>query len=154
MNFRSPKTTFRSLASLVLSTLITVSVFSYPASAVGQEPAPTPPATTSAVPAETQPPAETPASSDSSSTAAAATAVAPTTPPEPSGLFERINKSLEPVDGFFGKINGYVAGFIFFPVPIPIGGGGQIPFAVLILVAGAFFFTFRMGFIKIGRAHV
>ena len=154
MNFRSPKTTFRSLASLVLSTLITVSVFSYPASAVGQEPAPTPPATTSAAPAETQPPAETPASSDSSSTAAAATAVAPTTPPEPSGLFERINKSLEPVDGFFGKINGYVAGFIFFPVPIPIGGGGQIPFAVLILVAGACFFTFRMGFISLrGFGH-
>lgn len=63
------------------------------------------------------------------------------------GLFARINTALEPVDKFFGVVNGYVGGFIFYP--IPLGSSGEIQFAVLILVAGALFFTFRMGFISL-----
>ncbi|MFM7163925.1 MAG: alanine/glycine:cation symporter family protein [Planctomycetaceae bacterium] len=63
------------------------------------------------------------------------------------GLFARINTALEPVDKFFGVVNGYVGGFIFFP--IPLGSSGEIPFAVLILVSGALFFTIRMGFISL-----
>ena len=67
-------------------------------------------------------------------------------PPE-RGLVQQLNDALEPVDSFFGMVNGYVAAVIFFPVPL--GGTDEIPAAVLVLLLGATFFTLRMGFINI-----
>lgn len=66
---------------------------------------------------------------------------------KPSDLFASINTALQPVDKYFEVVNGYVGGVIFFP--IPLGGGNNIQFAVLILVVGAAFFTIYMGFISL-----
>ena len=67
-------------------------------------------------------------------------------------IFSTINESLKPIDSWFGTVNGYVGGIIFFP--IPLGGSNKIDFAVLVLVLGAVFFTIRMGFISIrGFTH-
>lgn len=108
-------------------------------------------------PAATAPPAA--ASPDESPAAAnaAAEAPAPATPdaakPNEGGIFERINKELEPVDKFFGKVNGYVDAVIFYKVPLEAkredGSQQTAPFAVMLLVLGASFFTVRMGFISI-----
>ncbi|MEO1981721.1 MAG: alanine:cation symporter family protein, partial [Fuerstiella sp.] len=62
-------------------------------------------------------------------------------------IVQRINDALEPVDSFFGDVNGYIAEVIFFKVPL--GGGDTVPAAVLVLLLGATFFTFRMGFINV-----
>ncbi|MEI7698197.1 MAG: alanine/glycine:cation symporter family protein [Planctomycetia bacterium] len=71
---------------------------------------------------------------------------------ESGDIFSAINESLKPVDSWFGTVNGYVGGIIFFP--IPLGGDNKIDFAVLVLVFGAAFFTIRMGFISIrGFTH-
>ena len=71
---------------------------------------------------------------------------------ESGDIFSAINESLKPVDSWFGTVNGYVGGIIFFP--IPLGGDNKIDFAVLVLVLGAAFFTIRMGFISIrGFTH-
>ncbi|MCP4786310.1 MAG: alanine:cation symporter family protein [Fuerstiella sp.] len=63
------------------------------------------------------------------------------------GLVQQINDALEPVDSFFGWVNGYVAAVIF--CPVPLGSADEIPAAVLVLLLGASFFTLRMGFINI-----
>jgi len=108
----------------------------------GQDPAtvtaPAAPAEQNAQPPENLPAAAPAATASTKSVSAKAT---------DDGLFARINTALEPVDEFFGVVNGYVGGFIFYP--IPLGSSGEIQFAVLILVAGALFFTFRMGFISL-----
>ncbi|HIF00128.1 MAG TPA: alanine:cation symporter family protein [Planctomycetes bacterium] len=62
-------------------------------------------------------------------------------------LVQQLNDALEPVDSFFGDVNGYIAEVIFFKVPL--GGGDTVPAAVLVLLLGATFFTFRMGFINV-----
>jgi AGCS family alanine or glycine:cation symporter len=108
-------------------------------------------------PAATAPPAA--ASPDEPPAAANATAEAPapatpdTAKPNEGGIFERINKQLEPVDKFFGTVNGYVGAVIFYQVPLEAkredGSQQTAPFAVILLVLGAAFFTVRMGFISI-----
>lgn len=62
-------------------------------------------------------------------------------------LFDQINEQLKPVDGWFGNVNGYIASAVFYP--IPIAPETTMPAAVLLLVAGAIFFTIRMGFINL-----
>lgn len=72
--------------------------------------------------------------------------------PSEKGVFDKVNDALKPVDEKFGTVNGIVAKVIFFP--IPLGGKNSIEFAVLLLVCGAAFFTFRMGFISLrGFGH-
>lgn len=67
-------------------------------------------------------------------------------------LFDSINQHLKPVDGWFSRVNGYVAAAVFFP--IPIAPGTTMPAAVLLLVSGAVYFTVRMGFINLrGFTH-
>lgn len=57
------------------------------------------------------------------------------------------------LDDIFGKVNGWVSGVVFYPLPFfgenPDGTGRTIPFAVVWLVLGAIFFTIRMGFINL-----
>lgn len=73
-------------------------------------------------------------------------------PPKEAGVFDKVNEVLKPVDERFGTVNGWIAKVIFFP--IPLGGNNSIEFAVLLLVCGAAFFTFRMGFISLrGFGH-
>ncbi len=68
------------------------------------------------------------------------------------GVFDKVNDALKPIDEKFGTVNGLVAKVIFFP--IPLGGKNSIEFAVLLLVCGAAFFTFRMSFISLrGFGH-
>jgi AGCS family alanine or glycine:cation symporter len=56
------------------------------------------------------------------------------------------------VNEYFGTVNGWIEPVLFYPVPLP--GGARLPAAVLWLVAGSVFFTFRMGFINFrGFAH-
>ena len=62
------------------------------------------------------------------------------------GIFDSVNESLKPIDGWFGWVNSYVEYFVFFP--IPIAPNTTMPAAVMLLVAGATYFTFRMGFIN------
>jgi AGCS family alanine or glycine:cation symporter len=108
-------------------------------------------------PAATAPPAAASPDEPPAAANAAAEAPAPATPdaakPNEGGIFERINKELEPVDKFFGKVNGYVDAVIFFKVPLEAkredGSQQTAPFAVILLVLGAAFFTVRMGFISI-----
>lgn len=108
----------------------------------GQDPAT---ATAPAAPAEQN--AQSPENLPAAAPAATASTESVSAKAPDGGLFARINTALEPVDKFFGVVNGYVGGFIFYP--IPLGSSGEIQFAVLILVAGALFFTFRMGFISL-----
>jgi AGCS family alanine or glycine:cation symporter len=108
-------------------------------------------------PAATAPPAAASPDEPPAAANAAAEAPAPATPdaakPNEGGIFERINEELEPVDKFFGKVNGYVDAVIFFKVPLEAkredGSQQTAPFAVILLVLGAAFFTVRMGFISI-----
>lgn len=74
----------------------------------------------------------------------ATTEMAPTVE---TGVFDRINHVLEPVDAKFGSVNEVIGKFIFYP--IPLGGGHTIDFAVLLLICGAAWFTVRMGFISL-----
>ena len=146
MNPRS--LTNRSQQTLALLLLLPLWLFTVQQSATAQEPAPTTPA----APTTETPQAPAQTSADAAANKAVAEAAAsdtePTTEPAPTqSLFASINESLKPVDTFFGTVNEYVAGFIFFP--IPLGGSGEIQFAVLVLVAGALFFTIRMGFISL-----
>jgi AGCS family alanine or glycine:cation symporter len=146
MNPRS--LTNRSQQTLALLLLLPLWLFTVQQSATAQDPAPTTPA----APTTESPQAPAQTSADAAANKAVAEAAAsdtePTTEPKPKpDLFASINESLKPVDTFFGTVNGYVAGFIFFP--IPLGGSGEIQFAVLVLVAGALFFTIRMGFISL-----
>jgi len=146
MNPRS--LTNRSQQTLALLLLLPLWLFTVQQSATAQEPAPTTPAAptteTPQAPAQTS----TDAAANQAVAEAAASDTEPTTEPAPTqSLFASINESLKPVDTFFGTVNEYVAGFIFFP--IPLGGSGEIQFAVLVLVAGALFFTIRMGFISL-----
>jgi alanine or glycine:cation symporter, AGCS family len=76
-------------------------------------------------------------------------------PAPPLGAMAQLEKS---IDEKFGQFNGYVAKVLFAPVPLfvqtrPPGADkpemATIPLAVLWLVIGAVFFTFRMGFINI-----
>ncbi len=57
------------------------------------------------------------------------------------------------LDDVFGRINGWLEGVVFYPLPFfgtnPDGSGRTLPFAVLWLVLGAIFFTIRMGFINL-----
>ena len=56
------------------------------------------------------------------------------------------------IDGVFGKFNGAVASVFFFPIPLTADqfqAGKGIPLAVLWLVIGATYFTFRMNFINL-----
>ncbi|WP_278469822.1 alanine/glycine:cation symporter family protein [Gimesia maris] len=56
------------------------------------------------------------------------------------------------VDQLFGIFNGYVATVFFFPIPLnshQYHSGGGVPLAVLWLVIGATYFTFRMNFINL-----
>lgn len=56
------------------------------------------------------------------------------------------------IDGLFGKFNGVVARIFFYPIPITpehLQNGKGVPLAVLWLVIGATYFTFRMNFINI-----
>jgi len=125
--------------AFTLLLLTAVWAFSLQQPVQGQDPATvTAPAEQNAQPPENLPAAAPAATASTESVSAKAT---------DDGLFARINTALEPVDKFFGVVNGYVGGFIFYP--IPLGSSGEIPFAVLILVAGALFFTFRMGFISL-----
>ena len=155
MPAQSPAKLSRPAFTLLLVTAVWA--FSLQQPVQGQDPAtvtaPAAPAEQNAQPPENLP-AAAPAAAEPAAAAPAATAPAATdntesdsakTPDD--GLFARINTALEPVDKFFGVVNGYVGGFIFYP--IPLGSSGEIQFAVLILVAGALFFTFRMGFISL-----
>lgn len=73
-------------------------------------------------------------------------------PAKPKGIFDGVNSFLAPIDARFGTINGYIARVIFYP--IPLGQKNQIEFAVLLLICGAAYFTFRMGFISLrGFGH-
>jgi AGCS family alanine or glycine:cation symporter len=123
-------------------------VFSLQQSVQAQDPASTtaPSATDSTQPASAIPSAE-PAAAAPVAPGTTASPESPAPGAQKEGLCARINTALEPVDKFFGVVNGYVGGFIFFP--IPLGSSGEIPFAVLILVSGALFFTIRMGFISL-----
>ncbi|MFM8728128.1 MAG: alanine/glycine:cation symporter family protein [Planctomycetaceae bacterium] len=128
-------------------------VFSLQQTVQAQDPASTtaPSATDSTQPAGEIPSAE-PAAAAPVAPGTTASPESPAPGAQKEGLFARINTALEPVDKFFGVVNGYVGGFIFFP--IPLGSSGEIPFAVLILVSGALFFTIRMGFISLrGFGH-
>ncbi|GAB5443297.1 MAG: alanine/glycine:cation symporter family protein [Fuerstiella sp.] len=100
------------------------------------------------------------------------------------GIIQQFNDSMEPVNEFFGDVNGHIASVLFFPVPLsskeqpapaPEGAAAEaeaakswlqrqagsvrrsflsMPLAVLVLLAGATFFTIRMGFINIrGFVH-
>ncbi|MFI4850539.1 MAG: alanine/glycine:cation symporter family protein [Gimesia chilikensis] len=65
------------------------------------------------------------------------------------GGFARVEQK---VDELFGKFNGILGSLIFYPVPITstqIEKGTGVPLAVLWLVIGATYFTFRMNFINI-----
>lgn len=56
------------------------------------------------------------------------------------------------LDDIFGTVNGYVSDVVFYPIPFgeaPDGSPREVPFAVIWLVLGAVFFTFRMGFINL-----
>ena len=76
-----------------------------------------------------------------------------TKPQEEQGLFANINMALQPVDEWFGRLNEIVGGVIFFPIPLEgkkeDGSQQSAPFAVLLLVLGAAYFTVRMGFISL-----
>ncbi len=94
---------------------------------------------------------------DSSETLAAAPASArPEAAPaeENKGLVRRLNDALKPIDDKFGEINAIVAGEVIFrAIPLeaaPADGSDpkSIPAAVLVLLAGATFFTLRMKFIN------
>lgn len=73
---------------------------------------------------------------------------------ENKGLVRRLNDALKPIDDKFGEINAVVAGEVIFrPIPLeaaPEDGSApkSIPAAVLVLLAGATFFTLRMKFIN------
>ncbi|MDF1743229.1 MAG: alanine/glycine:cation symporter family protein [Gimesia sp.] len=88
------------------------------------------------------------ADEQTATTPAEAPLKAETTEPEPQG-FKRIELK---IDGLFGKFNKVVASIFFYPVPITsdqFQNGKGIPLAVLWLVIGATYFTFRMNFINI-----
>ena len=71
--------------------------------------------------------------------AAETASTSPTEEAEPAGdggFQDQVNEA-------FGKVNGFLAAGMFYPV------GGVIPLAVLWLVMGSIFFTVRMGFINI-----
>jgi AGCS family alanine or glycine:cation symporter len=103
--------------------------------------------TTAAVSDDAASPAVDSQKQDTASASGKAEAAASIVAEKPGDLFALINKELEPVDKYFEAVNGHVGGVIFFP--IPLGGGNKIQFAVLILVLGAAFFTFYMGFINL-----
>ncbi len=106
---------------------------------------------------------ETAATDDSEKEAAAEQAQPPA---KPANAFRKAEKK---IDDAFGKVNGYVATVFFYPIPLParspvvddsgeqkLGENGEklwktatMPAAVLWLVAGAIFFTVRMGFINV-----
>ena len=107
--------------------------------------------TTAAVSDDAASPAGDSQTEDTASASAEAEAAASDTTSivaeKPGDLFALINEELEPVDKYFEVVNKQVGGVIFFP--IPLGGGNNIQFAVLILVLGAVFFTIYMGFISL-----
>ncbi len=107
--------------------------------------------TTAAVSDDAASPAGDSQTEDTASASAEAEAAASDTTSivaeKPGDLFALINEELEPVDKYFEVVNKQVGGVIFFP--IPLGGGNNIQFAVLILVLGAAFFTIYMGFISL-----
>lgn len=140
MPAQSPAKLSHTAFTLLLLTAVWAFILQQPVQ--GQDPATV---TAPAAPAEqnAQPPENLPAAAPAAT--ASTKSVSAKAPDD--GLFARINTALEPVDKFFGVVNGYVGGFIFYP--IPLGSSGEIQFAVLILVAGALFFTFRMGFISL-----
>jgi len=71
---------------------------------------------------------------------------------QPVGELSGFRKIEARVNEYFGTVNGWITPVLFYPVPLP--GGARLPAAVLWLVAGAVFFTFRMGFINFrGFAH-
>jgi len=71
---------------------------------------------------------------------------------QPVGELSEFRKIEARVNEYFGTVNGWIAQVLFYPVPLP--GGASLPAAVLWLVAGSVFFTFRMGFINFrGFAH-
>lgn len=71
---------------------------------------------------------------------------------EPVAELSEFRKIEARVNDYFGTVNGWIGNVLFFPVPVP--GGASLPAAVLWLVAGSVFFTFRMGFINFrGFAH-
>ena len=93
---------------------------------------------------------ETPAETSQTPPAEAAPETLQATPADDAAvsLFDRMNEQLEPVNEWFGRVNKVVGGVIFYEVPL-IPGEPPVPFAVLLLVTGAAFFTFRMGLINI-----
>lgn len=121
-------------------------------------------------------PSETPSTADDGAEPQVAEA--------PRGVIQQFNDAMEPVNEFFGDVNGHIASVLFFPVPLsskeqpapaPDGTAAEaeaakswlqrqagsvrrsflsMPLAVLVLLAGATFFTIRMGFINIrGFVH-
>jgi len=71
---------------------------------------------------------------------------------QPVGELSGFRKIEARVNEYFGTVNGWITPVLFYPVPLP--GGARLPAAVLWLVAGSVFFTFRMGFINFrGFAH-
>jgi AGCS family alanine or glycine:cation symporter len=50
------------------------------------------------------------------------------------------------VNNFFGAIAGFMAKFLFFPVPL---GFMELPALLLLMLLGGIFFTFRFGFINV-----
>ncbi|QDT77742.1 alanine/glycine:cation symporter family protein [Gimesia maris] len=74
---------------------------------------------------------------------------APSTKAESNSGLARFERG---VDQLFGIFNGYVATVFFFPIPLnshQYHSGGGVPLAVLWLVIGATYFTFRMNFINL-----
>ncbi|MFY9256176.1 MAG: alanine/glycine:cation symporter family protein [Fuerstiella sp.] len=71
------------------------------------------------------------------------------------GIVQKLNDALKPIDDKFGEINGFIGGEIIFR-PITVVAADEngtparsIPAAVLVLIAGATFFTLRMKFINL-----
>ena len=130
----------------VVAILLALCFTQPPASA--QDATATPPAADAATSTEPETDAATP-DPQPAAVAPAVTAAAPAA----NSLFDRINAALAPVDAWFGSLNAVVGKWIFYPIPIetpkPDNTHQTAPFAVILLVLGAAFFTIRMGFISI-----
>lgn len=77
---------------------------------------------------------------------------APETAPEKVEAATGLALVEQKVDKLFGIFNGYVAAVFFFPIPLnsqQFHAGDGVPLAVLWLVIGATYFTFRMNFINL-----
>ena len=68
-------------------------------------------------------------------------------------VLKAVNEALAPIDAKFGEVNAVIDHVIFYPIPLSArradGSRDSIGLGVLILIVGAVYFTFRMGFISL-----